>query len=210
MIVTHAHVDHASGAPALAARWPDAVFLKHPWRARDGRYAVQWAPLQDGDVVEVGDDRLQVIHTPGHSPDHICLLEESSRTLYCGDLVQTGTTIMIPTNGGDLASYLASLGRILALAPARLAPAHGDEVEAPASLLRAYIAHRMQREEEVIRALSDGLDSVEAIASRIYVGLSPDLVGAARDTVLAHLRKLEVEGRARQGGDGWQIVEKNL
>jgi glyoxylase-like metal-dependent hydrolase (beta-lactamase superfamily II) len=90
VIVTHAHSDHIAGVTAVAARWPAASFEKLAWPGRDDRWPVQWKPLQDNDVVEGGDSRLRVVHTPGHAPDHIALFDEESRTLFSGDLVVFG------------------------------------------------------------------------------------------------------------------------
>ena len=93
VMVTHAHADHASGALSLAARWPAAVFLKYPWPDQDARYAVQWQPIVDGQQVAAGDLSLEVVHTPGHSPDHVCLWHADTRTLFSGDLLVEG---MVP------------------------------------------------------------------------------------------------------------------
>src|SRR5262245_57314034 len=65
VLVTHAHGDHASGAAAIAARWPDTTFSKYPWPGRDDKYPVSWQPLADGDIVAAGDETLQIVHTPG-------------------------------------------------------------------------------------------------------------------------------------------------
>jgi glyoxylase-like metal-dependent hydrolase (beta-lactamase superfamily II) len=206
VLVTHGHTDHASGAPALAAREPRARFLKVPWPERDAKYAVDWQPLADGDVVEAGDTTLVALHTPGHAPDHLCFWHEGTRSLFCGDLMQKGSTIWIPGNEhGDVGAYLASLERVLALAPERVYPAHGAIIDHPQRVLRGYIGHRREREAQVIDALRQGDSAVEAITARIYRGLAEHLVPLARDSVTAHLRKLEREGRARRDGDAWNI-----
>jgi glyoxylase-like metal-dependent hydrolase (beta-lactamase superfamily II) len=72
VIVTHGHVDHAGGAPALAKRWPDARFVKFPDAEYDARYPAPWAPLRDDELVTAGDTQLWAIHTPGHARDHLC------------------------------------------------------------------------------------------------------------------------------------------
>ncbi len=206
VLVTHVHSDHASGAPVLRDRMPGARFAKMP-SDRDARYPVEWHPLADGDVVEAGDTTLVALHTPGHAADHLCFWHEESRTLFAGDLAVKGTTVVIPaSSGGDLAAYLDSLARVLALKPARLLPAHGPIIDAPEKLLRMYIDHRLERERQVLAALGAGDTSPEAIVARVYAGLSDALVPMARESVAAHLRKLEQEGRARRGGDRWTII----
>ena len=91
----------------------------------------------------------------------------ASRTLFGGDLAVKGTTVWIPTNlQGDLTDYLASLERVLALAPARILPAHGATIDDPDALLRGYLAHRHEREEQVIAALRAGDCEPEAIVEQ--------------------------------------------
>jgi glyoxylase-like metal-dependent hydrolase (beta-lactamase superfamily II) len=206
VLVTHGHVDHASGATALAARFPDARFLKMPWPERDSRWPVAWEPLVNGRAVPAGDEALTAVHTPGHAPDHLCFWHEGSRALFCGDLAVKGTTVYIPPNlRGDLTEYLASLERVLALRPSRLLPAHGPIIEDPETVLRAYIQHRREREEQILDALRHGDSSPDVIVARIYRGLKDTLVPIARESVLAHLLKLEREGRAQRDGEGWQL-----
>jgi glyoxylase-like metal-dependent hydrolase (beta-lactamase superfamily II) len=207
VLVTHAHVDHVSGAPAIRRRMPHVRFAKMHWAQRDTRYDVTWEPLIDGSIVEAGDGTLRVVHTPGHAPDHLCFWDESTRTLLCGDLVVKGRTVVIPANaGGDLEAYLASLERVLALNPARMLPAHGPVIESPAALLREYLAHRREREQQVLVALGAGDETVDDIVSRVYAGLDQVLRPMARDSVTAHLRKLERAGVVRRNDDRWSIV----
>jgi glyoxylase-like metal-dependent hydrolase (beta-lactamase superfamily II) len=208
VLVTHAHVDHASGAPALAERFGDAAFRKMPWPERDAKWPVAWQPLAEGDVVEAGDTTLEALHTPGHAPDHLCFWHADSRTLFCGDLAAKGTTIWIPARlQGDLTDYLASLERVLALEPARLLPAHGPVIDAPQPLLRGYIEHRREREEQVIAALRAGDTSPEQIVARVYRGLKESSVPLAVESVASHLLKLERDGRARRTDLSWNIID---
>ena len=195
VVVTHGHADHASGAPALAGRHREAVLMKHPGLEDDAR--VRWTMVDEGDRVEAGDETLVVLRTPGHAPDHIALWHEASRSVFTGDLVVQGSSVMIAASrGGNLVEYLASLERLRALEPRVLFPAHGPRIDDPAALLTAYLAHRHEREQQVLAALKAGRTSVQEIAESIYDQLGPELMAAARDTVRAHLDKLEAEGRA--------------
>src|SRR5438045_3465545 len=190
VLVTHGHADHASGVPALAAAHPIATFAKYPWPEEDARYAVEWEPLADRQTVASCGDSLVVLHTPGHSPDHVAFWHEPSRTVYTGDLVVAGSSVMIHwSRGGNLVDYLASLERLLALQPRCLLPAHGPRVDDPAALLSAYLEHRRMRELQVIDALQAGHATVQAIAESIYDGLDPALMAAACENVRAHLEK---------------------
>jgi glyoxylase-like metal-dependent hydrolase (beta-lactamase superfamily II) len=208
VLVTHTHVDHASGAAAIAQRMPHVRVLKMPWPEPDARWHVRWEPLKDGETIAAGDSVLTAVHTPGHSPDHLCFWNAEARQLFCGDLAWKGSTVVIPpTHGGDVAAYLDSLERVIELAPAVMLPAHGDVIDHPIELMREYIEHRMMRERQVINALRAGLTDPAQIVARIYPSLSTPLVSVARESVLAHLLKLEREGRARHDGDAWHIID---
>ena len=209
VLVTHGHPDHASGAAAIAAEWPGTTFAKMPDDG-DDRYPVDWQPLADGDLVPAGGGVLRVLHTPGHARDHVCFLDEAADTLYSGDLLVSGSSVVIPASaGGSLTDYLASLARVRALRPARVLPGHGPEIRDVVPLIDHYVAHRARRDEQILAALAGGAATREAVVARVYSGLAEGLVRAAGESVLAHLVKLEAEGRVRRlpGEEGeWEAA----
>jgi glyoxylase-like metal-dependent hydrolase (beta-lactamase superfamily II) len=206
VLVTHAHSDHIGGVEAIQRRWPQAVFSKLPDPERDAKYGVAWTPIADEAVIKAGDGVLWAIHTPGHAPDHLCYFEPRSSTLFCGDLLVNGGTIMIPVSaGGNLAHYMQSLKRILELQPRRALAGHGEPIENPGALIRAYIGHRLMREQQILDVLGKGPASVEDIVRRVYQTLQPELGKAAAENVLAHLLKLRGEGRAREEEELWAL-----
>jgi hydroxyacylglutathione hydrolase len=204
VIVTHIHEDHASGAAAIAERWPHTRFYKFLWPGRDQRYAIDWIPLIDGAVVASGDSVIEVVHTPGHSPDHICLWHAATRTLFSADLVVKGSTVVIPaSHGGSLVAYLKSLQRVRALGAQQFLPAHGEPIDDPEALIASYLKHRSDRERQVLEALRVGHRTIDAITSHIYRDLAAPLLAMARESVLAHLIKLQDDGVVDQLGDTW-------
>jgi hydroxyacylglutathione hydrolase len=207
VLVTHAHSDHASGARAIAAAH-GAAFLKRAWPERDSRYGVAWRALADGQTIDVGGEILTAIHTPGHSPDHVVFWHAASSTVFSGDLVIQGGSVMIDwSHGGNMAEYLASLARVRALAVRTMLPAHGPSISNPTAVLTEYLEHRLTRERQVVAALEAGLDTVPAIAESIYDGLpAPALASAARENVRAHLEKLRDEGRALEDLGRWRAA----
>lgn len=181
VFITHGHPDHASGLPALTARWPSLDAVVGLESARQ--------------TIPAGDDHLQIVATPGHSADHACLWHEASGSCFSGDLLVAGGTVMIAaSSGGSLRDYLASLAHLRALGPRRVYPGHGPVIEEPVALIDQYIAHRRERDRQVRRAFEAGARTLDALVAAVYPDLAPALVGAARDTILAHVRKLHGEG----------------
>jgi glyoxylase-like metal-dependent hydrolase (beta-lactamase superfamily II) len=204
VLVTHAHADHVAGVTAISSQHPGTVFFKWAWPDEDARYKVEWRDLSDGEAVDAAGQQLIAIHTPGHSPDHVVFWHELSRTVFTGDLVVPGASVVLQTSrGADLAAYLSSLRRVLALTPTRLLPAHGPEVANPKEVLTAHADHRLMRERQVLAALGKGCETVQAIVESIYDGLDAALKPAAAENVKAHLDKLRREGRALEHDGRW-------
>lgn len=179
VLITHWHPDHVKGLPALRDRWPRLVTVDIP-----------------GDPVRAGDGVLEIIPTPGHAPDHLCFFDRAAGDVYCGDLARRGGTIVIPARkGGDLRAYLDSLKRIRDLDPRRLLPGHGPIVDDPIALIDEYLAHRAEREQQILKAMLDGARTLDEIVRRVYPALPKSLSAAAADTVRAHLAKLRDEGK---------------
>ena len=207
VLVTHAHGDHSSGVLPLCERFPGVRFRKMPWPGRDSKWPVEWDPIVPGELIEAGDGTLTAVYTPGHAPDHLCFWDEDSRSLYCGDLAQSGATVWIPFElRGDLSDYLASIERVLQLAPARMLPAHGPVIKDPEPLLRRYVEHRLARERQIVESMLEGATTADEITADVYRALSEKLLPMARQGVLAHLVKLERDGRARRDGEAWHIM----
>lgn len=213
IFLTHHHFDHASGASFLQAALGVPI-LAHPATAE--RVARQLGvavnqTVSEGELLPIGPmgsgSGLRALHTPGHAPGHLCLHEESSGELIVGDMVASvGTILVHPDDDGDMRLYLASLQRLLAIGPRRLWPAHGAAVEDSAGLLRFYISHRLQREEKVLAALRQSAGSVQELVQVVYADTSPAVHWLAAASLLAHLRKLQAEGRATVNEQGqWRL-----
>jgi glyoxylase-like metal-dependent hydrolase (beta-lactamase superfamily II) len=189
--VTHSHDDHAGGAAALAAA--------------TGAEVLAYGTIDEGFELEATEFRLEALHTPGHSPDHLCYLLEEERMLFSGDTVIDGSTVVIAPPAGDMAAYLASLERLSSrrLRLRRIAPGHGHLIEDPAPRLAEYLAHRLEREAQIVAALEAGAATVDQLVGAVYVDLAPALREAAAQTVHAHLLKLAADGRVAGADGAW-------
>jgi ribonuclease/clavin/mitogillin len=214
-IVTHHHPDHWAGLSlALAAR-PAPVVLHEASavRAADGAGAWDvWEPARF-DALALG---ARLLHTPGHSRDHLVAWLPGG-DVVAGDLVAGIGTVVISPPDGHLGAYLRSLRALQrgldGEAPRRLFPAHGPTIEEGALLLGEYIAHREARERQVLDALavvasaSDGVvwASPEQLVPLIYAEVPTYLHPVAARSVLAHLEKLEEEGRVQRERGLWRL-----
>lgn len=206
ILTTHTHVDHSPGAASLAAATGAERIGRRapPHSGQDADFAPDREPVH-GDRVPLGPTTaLRVLHTPGHASNHLCYLLEAEHTLFTGDQVMQGSTVIINPPDGDMAAYLASLHALLDEDLQWLAPGHGFLVARPHALIRALIAHRMRREGLVCDALAAlGPCTVEALVPTVYAEVPAARHGIAARSLLAHLLKLRDEGRAVLDGERW-------
>ncbi len=202
VVLTHGHPDHIGGVADVLERFGPLRVSKLPWPGEDERWPVGIEPLAEGESVRTEGATLRAVHAPGHAPDHLCFVLEEERAIFSGDNVLGVGTTVIPDDHGDLGDYLRSLARLLAERPTRIYPAHGPVVADGRAKLEEYLAHRHERERQILDALGKGPADVPEIVRRVYVDVPEVLHGAAAHSVAAHLRKLEREGRAeRTSGD---------
>ena len=193
--LTHHHFDHSGNLRWIRENLKAEVLIppgSEPLLAEqlptDG-----WSSLKDGRTIEVGDVRLQVLTTPGHSPDSICYYLEDEGVLFTGDTLLGSSTTTIR----DLGLYQQSLRRLLGLPNLRvICPGHGQLVHDPRQRLQSYIEHREERERQILSILAEGRELTSwDIMLRIYTDIDPRLRRAADGNVRTHLDKLEQEHR---------------
>jgi len=205
--LTHDHPDHAPGALPLAATTGARVFAARP--AEGPKEGME--RIRDGEQVSTGSVSLAVVATPGHTPDHVAFSDARSGSLFTGDAVLGRGTSVIDPPEGDLAAYLRSLRRMRELGPRTIYPGHGPVVLRAIAKLDEYLDHRTMREEQILTALGDASRTPEELVTEIYADYPPELHELAARSVLAHLLKLEVEGRAdkrtKAGVVRWSAIE---
>lgn len=207
IVLTHHHQDHAGGAAELARALKLPV-LAHAETASRVDVRVDRL-LSDHEVLPLsdGEERWEVLHTPGHAPGHICLYDAHDGVLVVGDMVASVGTILIATqDGGDMIAYLEQLRRLESL-HARLAlPAHGEPIDDPSQLFARYVAHRAMREAKVLASLHDRRDATIAeLVPAAYDDTPAHVWPIAALSLEAHLAKLVREGRVREEGGRYSV-----
>lgn len=193
VVVTHTHPDHAPAANGLGLELDVPVY---GFAVGDG-----FAPtdrLEDGSPISFGQGELVAVHTPGHTADHLCF--RLGAVLFTGDHIMGGSTVIIE----DAAAYMASLHKVAALDPAHLYPGHGPELPEARDVIAGYIAHRIEREQQVLAAIRSGAGKIGEVVDVVYAGLDPALRTAATLQVYTQLIKLRDEGWVVLGEGGAQ------
>ncbi|KZO95132.1 Metallo-hydrolase/oxidoreductase, partial [Calocera viscosa TUFC12733] len=206
IVLSHKHKDHHAGLPgvlSILSRLAPAQPLPRVWKY----------PLPAGETdstLHAPGTTLRVLHTPGHSADSVCvhLLEEDA-LLTADTVLGQGTTVF-----DDLAAYISSLRRLLeeCATAERVYPGHGPVVERGREHVRQYIAHRLEREAQIVAVLRSGGSTAGGVVRVLYKAYPESLWQAAERGVLLHLSKLEGEGRVRRvpavgGEEEWELID---
>lgn len=208
ILVTHHHPDHVAGVEAVRNRYRVNVGA-HPAagaavRADFTLIDRDRLPLAPGPA---GDWSLEVVHTPGHARGHLCFYQERTRSLFTGDHIIGGTgTVIIDPPEGDMQAYVGSLRWLLLLDVETLFPGHGSPQGAAERRIQWLIRHRTERENKVLAALGRDPEPLAELVGRVYEDTSRDLWPYAERSLLAHLIKLEREGRAKLQGERWSLA----
>jgi glyoxylase-like metal-dependent hydrolase (beta-lactamase superfamily II) len=214
VLLTHAHLDHIgaleaikkeTGAPAWAHHLEAEFFIEMLPQERIDKI------IDEGDEIEAGKIKLTVLHMPGHTSGHLCFLDESSGSLFTGDLVVGSSFAIIVPPSGDMSKYMESLHRIEKMSLSRILPGHGPPIGNPKAKIEEYIIHRILREMQILKHLENGPKSIHEMAEDIYADMHTVLRKAGRMQVLAHLLKMEVEGQVEVvSGEGTDATYRSL
>lgn len=216
--VTHTHRDHSPLSRPLQEKTGAPIYGFGPHGGAANATQVEegadrdFRPdhrLADGEGIEAGAGadgdgpwRLEAVHTPGHTSNHLCFAYAREGALFCGDHVMGWSTTVISPPDGNMANYLQSLDKLFSRQDAIYYPTHGAPIAQPHDFVRSLISHRLQREAAILDCVTMGRGQVTDMVGMIYRDLPHELHGAAGRSVLAHLEKLAAEGRVTRTANG--------
>jgi len=211
IVITHTHRDHSPAARPLkqATGAPTYGFGSHGSDRADGGGEVEegadrdFVPdirVRDGDRIEGDGWTLEAVHTPGHTSNHLCyaLLEENA--LFPGDHVMGWSTTVVSPPDGDMRAYMRSLERLRARGEEVFWPTHGPPIPEPRDFVAALLAHRHEREDQILACLAHDASTIPEMVEIMYADVGRHLHAAAARSVLSHLIHMAETGRVRCDG----------
>lgn len=155
--------------------------------------------VADGDRFTVGSGMgectIEVVHTPGHTSNHVCFALIDEQILFTGDHVMGWATSVISPPDGDLFDYMNSLRKLLERDDIRYWPTHGPAIDNPQEYVQAFIDHRLGREAQIVAALGNGPATIKDLVPGMYADVDKRLWRAAANSVYSHLLALQREER---------------
>jgi glyoxylase-like metal-dependent hydrolase (beta-lactamase superfamily II) len=179
VVLTHDHHDHSEAVRPLLEH--------HPAPLAGGRGAVD---ILLSENVRFGP--FEAVATPGHSADHFALVADGA--CFTGDAVLGEGSVFISPYRGAMSGYLLALTRLRLRDDFNvLCPGHGPPVWDAHAKLEEYVAHRVDRENRLIMALSEGRRTIRELLDAAWPDIPEALTPLATSTLAAHLDKLEDE-----------------
>ena len=205
ILITHHHADHSPLAGPLQEKTGATIY----------GCAVEVPKARDSVITEAGADygfkpdvslcgggqvlsgpgwTVEAIATPGHTSNHICYALKEENALLSGDHIMGWSTTVVSPPDGDMTDYMNSLDLIKAREFTTLWPTHGPPVTAVTPFIEAYIAHRKDREAQVLAALGSGQTRIKTMVPVLYAAVDSRLHPAAARSVLGHMIDLVNRG----------------
>lgn len=208
ILCTHTHRDHSPAATRLQSMTGAQLIgmPAAPHANQDQSFKPDYIP-EHQELLHIGGAKLRALHTPGHASNHFCFLHETEKMMFTGDHIMQGSTVVINPPDGDMLIYFESLRMIMNESMEYLAPGHGFLIGNPVQAIERLLVHRLVRENKVIAALkaTQKEQSIEQLVAIVYDDTPVQRHAIATRSLLAHLIKLQQEGRVNETSSGWSL-----
>ncbi|MCF8474213.1 MAG: MBL fold metallo-hydrolase [Emcibacter sp.] len=204
ILITHNHVDHSPAAHPLKVITGAEIYAfdvgaqadmdNHAEEGRDMNFVPDHI-LKDGDVIKGDGWTLEAVHTPGHLSNHLCFALKEEGALFTGDHVMGWSTSVVSQPDGNMKDYITSLEKLLTRKDKIYYPTHGAPIENPKPYVKALIAHRHERERQILDAIKAGAATIPQMVNMIYCDIPSFLHPAAASSVLSHLIHMQGKGQ---------------
>ncbi|MCY4656661.1 MAG: MBL fold metallo-hydrolase [Gammaproteobacteria bacterium] len=211
ILITHTHMDHSPLARELQKHCdaktygfgPHGSRLDDPVKVEEGGdQAFQPdVTVRHGDVIEGKNWQVECVHTPGHTSNHICYQLAQTNSLFSGDHVMGWSTSVISPPDGNMGDYMRSLNLLLDREDQEYWPTHGTVIDSPKAHVQAFIAHRQEREDQILAQVKRGNHEISAMVPDMYRAVGSHLWPAASRSVFAAVLHLVEQGKLRCDGE---------
>ena len=213
ILVTHTHMDHSPGCRPLQARTGAPTYAYGPHGAGKIEQGVQveeggymdFVPdylVTHGDIIRGADWTVECVYTPGHTSNHLCFALQEQKALFTGDHVMGWSTSIISPPDGDMADYMQSLELLLERDDEIYWPTHGPSIIDPKTHVRAYIDHRLEREQQILSCIDQGTYQIRDMVPLMYRDTPEFMYPAAARSVLAAMENLVRKRQVVVQGEG--------
>jgi len=212
ILVTHCHMDHSPGAAPFKQATGAKTFAFGPHgsgqlhdnvQIEEGadRAFIPDVEIRDGDVLSGPGWTIDCVFTPGHTSNHMSFALREEKALFTGDHVMGWSTSIVSPPDGDMVTYIASLNLLLDRDDAIYWPTHGAPITDPKPFVRSFLAHRADRERQIIEQIEAGHTTIGEMVPVMYAATDTRLHPAAARSALSHLIKMVAEGTLACDGE---------
>lgn len=220
ILITHTHIDHSPLAAALKAKTGAVTYGFGPHGSHRSESAavkiqesgdMEFTPditVRDGDVIEGQGWTFDCVFTPGHTSNHMCFALREENAFFPGDHVMGWSTTVVGAPDGDMRAYMHSLEKLATRGDAVYYPTHGAPIGGPHDVMarnpqdyvRTLVAHRREREAQILASIAAGADRIPDMVAIMYKDVDKRLHPAAAMSVFSHLVAMTEEGRVLTDG----------